>query len=136
MGQKMAYLTFWQIIAVLVTSLGGVAAPMPREMPDPANKIVDFASDIKPILEKNCTKCHADGNSKGGFSIDHVHAVEAGGDSGPAIVKGKGSASLLVKLLLSNDSDEFMPPKGDRLPLAEVALLRAWIDQGLSLIHI
>ena len=132
MGQKMAFLTVWQIIVVLVTSLGFAAPPIPREMPDPIKKIVDFASDIKPILEKNCTECHANGKSKGGFSIDHVHSVEAGGDSGPAIVKGKGSASLLVNLLLSNDPDELMPPKGDRLPLTEVALLRAWIDQGLQ----
>ena len=128
----MAFLTVWQIIAVLVTSLGFAATPIPREMPDPIKKIVDFASDIKPILEKNCTKCHANGKSKGGFSIDHVHSVEAGGDSGPAIIKGKGSASLLINLLLSNDPDELMPAKGDRLPLTEVALLRAWIDQGLQ----
>ncbi|NRB45364.1 MAG: DUF1549 domain-containing protein [Verrucomicrobiales bacterium] len=128
----MAFLTVWQIIAVLVTSLGFAATPMPREMPDPIKKIVDFASDIKPILEKNCTKCHANGKRKGGFSIDHVHSVEAGGDSGPAIIKGKGSASLLVNLLLSNDPDELMPAKGDRLLLTEVALLRAWIDQGLQ----
>ena len=132
MGQKMAFLTVWQIITVLVTSLGFAAPPTPREMPDLINEKIDFAVDIKPILQKNCTKCHSNGKSKGGFSIDHVHSVEAGGDSGPAIVKGKGSASLLVKLLLSNDSDEFMPPKGDRLPLNEVALLRAWIDQGLQ----
>ena len=117
---------------MLVTPLGFAAPPIPREMPDPIKKIVDFASDIKPILEKNCTKCHANGKSKGGFSIDHVHSVEAGGDSGPAIIKGKGSASLLVNLLLSNDPDELMPAKGDRLLLTEVALLRAWIDQGLQ----
>ena len=117
---------------MLVISLGFAAPPTSREMPDLINEKIDFAADIKPILQKNCTKCHSNGKSKGGFSIDHVHSVEAGGDSGPAIVKGKGSASLLVKLLLSNDSDEFMPPKGDRLPLNEVALLRAWIDQGLQ----
>ena len=132
MGQKMAFLIVWQAIAMLVTSLGFAAPPIPREMPDPTKKIVDFASDIKPILEKNCIKCHANGKRKGGFSIDHVHSVEAGGDSGPAIIKGKGSASLLVNLLLSNDPDELMPAKGDRLLLTEVALLRAWIDQGLQ----
>ena len=132
MGQKMAFFLIWQVIAMLITSLGFAAPPIPREMPDPIKKIVDFASDIKPILEKNCTKCHANGKRKGGFSIDHVHSVEAGGDSGPAIVKGKGSASLLINLLLSNDPDELMPAKGDRLLLTEVALLRAWIDQGLQ----
>ncbi|MDP6859069.1 MAG: PSD1 and planctomycete cytochrome C domain-containing protein [Verrucomicrobiales bacterium] len=128
----MAFFLIWQAIAMLVISLGFAAPPTPREMPDLINEKIDFATDIKPILQKNCTNCHSNGKSKGGFSIDHVHSVEAGGDSGPAIVKGKGSASLLVKLLLSNDSDEFMPPKGDRLPLNEVALLRAWIDQGLQ----
>ncbi|MEC7863358.1 MAG: PSD1 and planctomycete cytochrome C domain-containing protein [Verrucomicrobiota bacterium] len=128
----MAFFLIWQAIAMLITSLGFAAPPIPREMPDPIKKIVDFASDIKPILEKNCTKCHANGKRKGGFSIDHVHSVEAGGDSGPAIVKGKGSASLLVNLLLNNDPDELMPPKGDRLPITEVALLRTWIDQGLQ----
>ncbi|MDG1853673.1 MAG: PSD1 and planctomycete cytochrome C domain-containing protein [Verrucomicrobiales bacterium] len=128
----MAFFLIWQAIAMLVISLGFAAPPTSREMPDLINEKIDFAADIKPILQKNCTKCHSNGKSKGGFSIDHVHSVEAGGDSGPAIVKGKGSASLLVKLLLSNDSDEFMPPKGDRLPLNEVALLRAWIDQGLQ----
>ncbi|MBT7983167.1 MAG: hypothetical protein HN584_11420, partial [Akkermansiaceae bacterium] len=112
----MAFFLIWQAIAMLVISLGFAAPPTSREMPDLINEKIDFAADIKPILQKNCTKCHSNGKSKGGFSIDHVHSVEAGGDSGPAIVKGKGSASLLVKLLLSNDSDEFMPPKGDRLP--------------------
>ncbi|MEM7387810.1 MAG: DUF1549 domain-containing protein, partial [Verrucomicrobiota bacterium] len=104
----------------------------PREMPPAAAKQIDFAADIKPILERRCTDCHADGKRKGGFSMDHIHSFIAGGESGPAVVPGKGAESLLLNLVLSNDPDDRMPSKGDPLSLEEVALLRAWIDQGLS----
>jgi hypothetical protein len=132
MGQKIAFFLFWQVIAMLSASHAFADAPPPREMPDLIKEKIDFATDIKPILENNCTKCHANGKSKGGFSIDHLHSFEAGGDSGPAVAKGKAAASLLVKLLLSNDPDEFMPPKGDRLPVKDIALLSSWIEQGLQ----
>jgi hypothetical protein len=132
MGQKIAFFLFWQVIAMLSASHAFADAPPPREMPNLIKEKIDFATDIKPILENNCTKCHANGKSKGGFSIDHLHSFEAGGDSGPAVAKGKAAASLLVKLLLSNDPDEFMPPKGDRLPVKDVALLSSWIEQGLQ----
>ena len=76
---------------------------------------IDFASDIKPILETHCTECHADGKRKGGFSMDHIHAFEAGGESGPAVVSGRSAESHLIALVSSNDADERMPPKGDPL---------------------
>lgn len=93
---------------------------------------IDFSVDVKPILERHCTECHADGSRKGGFSMDHIHAFEAGGESGPAVVSGKSGESLLVELISSQDEDERMPPKGDPLSADEVAVLSAWIDQGLS----
>ena len=106
--------------------------PAPREMPAAAKRNIDFADDIKPILERSCTKCHANGKRKGGFSIDHLHSFQAGGESGPAVMQGRSAESLLIQLVLSNDPDEVMPSKGKRLALEEVALLRAWIDQGLK----
>lgn len=101
-------------------------------MPATAERSVDFAEDIKPILERSCVNCHANGKRKGGFSIDHLHSFVAGGDSGPAVIQGKSAESLLIKLVLSTDPEEVMPSKGKRLTLDEVALLRAWIDQGIK----
>ena len=94
-------------------------------MPVAAQSSVDFAEDIKPILERSCVNCHANGKRKGGFSIDHLHSFVAGGDSGPAVMQGKSAESLLIKLVLSTDPEEVMPSKGKRLSLDEVALLRA-----------
>ena len=101
-------------------------------MPATAERSVDFAEDIKPILERSCVNCHANGKRKGGFSIDHLHSFVAGGDSGPAVIQGKSAESLLIKLVLSTDPEEVMPSKGKRLTLDEVALLRAWIHQGIK----
>jgi len=104
----------------------------PRKIPPAVSRKIDFAEDVKPILARSCTKCHANGKRKGGFNIDHIHTFVGGGDSGPAVVAGKGAESLLIELVLSNDPDERMPVKGDPLSLEEVAILRTWIDQGIK----
>ena len=104
----------------------------PRKIPPAVSRKIDFAEDVKPILVRSCTKCHANGKRKGGFNIDHIHTFVGGGDSGPAVAAGKGAESLLIELLLSNDPDERMPVKGDPLSLEEVAIMRTWIDQGLK----
>ena len=104
----------------------------PRKMPSALSRKVDFAEDVKPILSKSCTTCHANGQSKGGFNMDHIHSFVGGGDSGPAVISGNSGKSLLIELLLSNDPDERMPVKGDPLSLEEVAIMRAWIDQGMQ----
>ena len=103
-----------------------------RELPAALDRKIDFSKEVKPILERSCTNCHARGKDKGGFSIDHVHSFIAGGDSGPAVVKGKGDQSSLVDLLLSNDPEIKMPAKGEQLTLDEVAIIRTWIDQGMD----
>lgn len=102
----------------------------PVKLPAPTKRTIDFAKDVKPILQRSCVTCHANGKSKGGFNFDNPHALEAGGDTGPAIKTGRSAESLLIKLVASKDSEEVMPAKGDRLSASEVAILRAWIDQG------
>src|SRR5205807_3379355 len=37
----------------------------------------------------------------------------------------------LLQRIMSEDPDVRMPPKGDRLSPQEIALIKAWIDQGL-----
>ncbi|MGB1759853.1 MAG: PSD1 and planctomycete cytochrome C domain-containing protein [Verrucomicrobiales bacterium] len=103
-----------------------------RKMPPALDRKISFSDDVKPLLERSCTNCHARGKDKGGFSIDHIHSFMAGGDSGPAVMKGKGDQSPLLGLLLSNDPEVRMPSKGQQLTLDEVAIIRTWIDQGMD----
>lgn len=105
--------------------LGIFASPGAAAEPKP--KPIDFAHEIVPLLKTHCVKCHADGTYKGSFSFDTRQSTL----KSEAVVAGKGEESELIDRLTSDDPEERMPPKGDRLTPAEVALFKAWIDQGL-----
>src|SRR5579864_330669 len=126
---------FGALVALACASLLGiVAAEEPAadsaKLPPPAKVEVDFARDVKPLFAKHCLKCHGPDKQTAGLRLDlHGDAVR-GGDSGPAFEAGKSADSLLVKYVAALDPELVMPPEGDKLTRDEVALLRAWIDQG------
>ena len=128
LGAKLVVLT--SLFAVSPSTRGDETES--RTLPPAAKKVINFADDIKPILKRSCTSCHANGKRKGGFNIDHIHTFLGGGDSGPAVVSGNSAESLLFEYQLTNDADLRMPLKGKPLTLNEIALLRAWIDQGVK----
>jgi mono/diheme cytochrome c family protein len=119
----------------LLASYAATAKLSPEQvqaLPPPAAGPVVFGRDIKPIFDNSCIKCHGRGRSRGGFQLDTRDTVLKGGDSGPAVVKGRSEDSLLIELVSGADAENVMPKKGSRLTAEQVGLLRAWIDQGLS----
>jgi len=91
----------------------------------------DFVSQVQPLLVQNCLKCHSGDAPKGGLRLDSRAAAILGGDSSSKVlVPGKASQSDLIKRVRSGDDDEKMPPKGARLPAAQIAILEAWINAG------
>lgn len=97
-------------------------------------RAVDYVGQIQPLLESRCLDCHGPAKQKSGLRVDTRAPMLKGGDSGkPAIVPGKSAESILVQRVLSSDPDEMMPPKGERLTPEQVALLKAWIDQGAKM---
>jgi hypothetical protein len=93
---------------------------------------VDFARDIQPILETQCYECHGAKKSKADLRLDGRAKAMEGGETGAAIIPGDSEKSLLVRRLLGLDGDDQMPKDGDPLPAAQIALIRAWIDQGAA----
>jgi hypothetical protein len=91
---------------------------------------VDFARDIQPILQKNCYECHGPKKTKAKLRLDSPAGITKGGESGAILVAGKSEHSLIVRRILGLDGDDRMPKDGDPLPTAQLALIRAWIDQG------
>ena len=122
--------------AVMLAALPAARAKLPPEqlakLPAPSQAQVDFSRDVKPIFEAACVKCHGKGKDKGGFSLETRESFAKGGDSGPAIVAGQSANSLLIELVSGLDPDNVMPKKGSKLKPEQVALLRAWIDQGAT----
>jgi hypothetical protein len=90
----------------------------------------EFTRDVKPILAKHCFSCHGPDKQRASLRLDTAKAVHAGGNSGSAVLAGKSAESLLVKAVLGLGDIKAMPPKGDRLAAAEVAVIRRWIDEG------
>ena len=97
----------------------------------PADKPLDFAHDVAPILQKRCAKCHTGTQKKGGLSLNTRQTLLAGGDGGPVVVLKKSAESSLIERVTSKDADERMPPEGERLTPAQIDVLRRWIDLGL-----
>ena len=93
-----------------------------------AQKPIDFAHDIVPIIKARCAECHTNGKYKGSFSLDTREAML----KSEAVVAGNSAESELVDRITSGDNPEFrMPPKGERLTAKEVKLIKDWIDQKL-----
>ena len=102
------------------------------KLPPPATVKVDFARDIKPILETSCLRCHGPEKPKSKFRLDSRQTALKGGDVGVDILPGNSAKSPLIQYVAYLVEDTEMPPvgKGDQLTTEQVSLLRAWIDQG------
>ncbi len=92
--------------------------------------VVDFEADIAPIFQKHCAGCHAGDDAEGGFAVDSIAGLMAGGEQGVAVTPGSASSSRLW-LMVSGKLEPQMPPK-DEDPLSEdqLQLIAAWIEQG------
>jgi hypothetical protein len=88
----------------------------------------DFQRDIAPILQKSCLACHSAAMTLGKLRLDSEAAILRGGASGPAIVPGNSSGSLLVKRILGATDAPRMPIGQPPLSSAQVNLIRRWID--------
>jgi mono/diheme cytochrome c family protein len=94
---------------------------------------VDFKRDIEPIFVKRCSECHGPDKVKGGLRLDSKAEALKGGKSGKAaIAPGHSSESEIIRRVTTEDVDDRMPPKGERLEAAQVAALRAWMDAGAN----
>ncbi|MCC7376515.1 MAG: c-type cytochrome [Verrucomicrobiales bacterium] len=126
--------SFWTLIAVGMAASALAADKVDTsKLPPVAKKDgVTFASDIKPIFEKSCVKCHGPEKQKGKLRLDTLEATLKGSEDGAILTKGKSVESPLVHSVARLVEDDAMPPegKGDPLTKEQIGLVRAWIDQG------
>lgn len=127
-------------IAIVLTLFGSQLMPWAAaQTPIPIAKVqrgapVSFQNEILPILRKSCLACHGASEANGDLILESPQAMLKGGDTGPAVVSGKGAESLLVRLA-SHQDDPVMPPPGNdvaakALTPQQLGLIKLWIDQG------
>ncbi len=118
------YLLVWAIAGVPALALTKDSLAQRAATEQPAT-LVDYARDIQPILENRCYGCHGPKNASSGLRLDR----RAGGMDG-VLIPGNSEQSPVVRRLLGLDGQRRMPMGGDALPADQIALIRAWIDQG------
>ncbi|MEY5013855.1 MAG: hypothetical protein RIS92_213 [Verrucomicrobiota bacterium] len=85
---------------------------------------------VERVFRARCYECHShEGKIKGGLVLDSKTGWEKGGESGPAVVRGKPEASLLIRAVSHVEKDLQMPPK-EKISAEEIAILSEWIRAG------
>jgi hypothetical protein len=115
-------------IAFLLVGLGADNA----KAVDPTTEgIAFFEKSVRPLFVKHCYKCHSSskGEDKGGLVLDSQAGWMDGGDSGPAIIPGKITESILIEAIEQKDPDFAMPPKY-KLSSSEIENLKKWVSMG------
>ncbi len=97
-----------------------------------ADEKIDYLKQVRPLLKERCYDCHGSDKQESGLRLDKRQEALTGGDSGVAIVPGDVTRGVLLKRVTSEDSEQVMPPKGDRLTKDEVDLLKKWIEEGAN----
>lgn len=115
------------------------AAPSkPATLPPASTKTgVTFDTDIKPIFQQTCVKCHdsqGPKKPKAGLALDTREGVMKGSRDGAVVTVGDSAHSDLVLAVahIGDEPDNFMP-KGKNAKMLtpdQIGLIRAWIDQG------
>ena len=92
---------------------------------------VDYVREVKPLLAEACNKCHGASQQKGDLRLDTAVFALKGGKAGPSFKSGNAADSLLIQVIEGRHDDiERMPYKKPPMSAAQIALLKAWIDQG------
>ena len=98
---------------------------------------ITYATDIKPIFDASCVKCHSGDKAKARLHMDTLEGVMKGTKMGKVVTPGEPEKSLLVKSVahLTKDPEGWMPPMNNKAgikPLTsdEIGLILGWIKQG------
>jgi hypothetical protein len=126
------------ITTALIATFGLPLVASAADLPPASTKTgVTYATDIKPIFDASCVKCHSGDKPKAHLKLDTLENALKGSKDGKVIIAGDSARSLIVKCVAhaTSDQDAWMPPlhnKANIGPLTadQIGLIRAWIDQG------
>ena len=91
---------------------------------------VTYDDHIAPIFRQRCGSCHNPTAKKADLDVTNYLKLMQGGASGASISPGDADGSYLFTLV-TRQAEPFMPQNADKLPDAEIDLLRRWINGGV-----
>jgi mono/diheme cytochrome c family protein len=105
-------------------------APLAPAQEKKASEKVSYEQHVQPIVSQRCGRCHDEEKMKAGFVATTYAGVLAGSGSGAVVVAGEPEESILF-LAITHRRDPSMPPGGNKIPQAEIDVIKKWIEGGL-----
>lgn len=114
-----------------ITLLSSPLSAADKKKDDKAKKKpkITYDEHIKPIFRAKCFACHNTDKKASGLDLTNYTGLMQGGAAGESIEPGDAEGSYLY-MLVTHDSEPFMPPKSDKMPDKELALIQEWINIG------
>src|SRR6185369_5767216 len=108
--------------------------PQPQQpKAQPAQRVIEFNRDVRPILADACFACHGlDAKArKGKLRLDTAEGAYAERRGIAAVTPGNLKESELWHRVTATDKDVMPPPDSNKkLTAAQKETLRLWIEQG------
>jgi uncharacterized membrane protein len=113
---------------------GDSAKPIKRKPIPNVQEAFVYGDIIAPILEEKCYGCHGKNKQKGKLRLDDSASLIKGGKDGLILLPNNSAKSELIKrILLPVEDEHHMAPKEKtQLTEGEIAVLKWWIDNGLT----
>ena len=137
---KLTAIALTATFGLAIAAVAQDAKPVATLPPASTKTGVTFVTDIKPIFDVSCVKCHNGADTtkkpKAGLALDTLAGTLKGSRDGKVVIPGDSAKSDLVLAVahMGDDPDTFMPKgKGaKKLTDDQIGLIRAWIDQGAN----
>lgn len=88
-----------------------------------------YRDDVRKVLKTHCVSCHGKSRPSGNLDLSSHEALLDGSSAGEVITPGEPADSFLY-LVAAHEEEPIMPPGGKRIPDADLAILKTWIELG------
>ena len=93
-----------------------------------ADRKISFGSDIQPILQSNCAKCHGSAMQLSKLDLSSRDSALRGGEHGLVLLPGNAAKSRIYRMVAGLEKPAM--PLGGKLTMEQVENIRLWIEQG------
>ena len=117
--RKMVFIFFWISIVIAVTAGCAYTKKEIIVVPCVLADTISYTTDVVPILQANCYRCHSTNNDESGILLDNYSALKYYADNG-----------YLYGCIAHLSSYRPMPDDGGKIGDCNIALIKKWIDTG------
>lgn len=115
---------------VLLFCLAGSTYAQEQKPAEEMKEKITYDQHILPIFREKCGTCHNANDKNGDLALDNYASAIQGGASGEVIKTDGDADNSQLYRVVAHLAEPKMPPEQPKLPDAQLALIKKWIEQG------